>query len=69
MLAVSSLSTYGILLAGWSANSKYAFLGSLRSTAQLISYELILSSAILLIIYNSFIPYIYYFLYRCISWN
>ena len=51
LLAVSSLSTYGILLAGWSANSKYAFLGSLRSTAQLISYELILSSAILLIIF------------------
>ena len=49
MLAVSSLSTYGILLAGWSANSKYAFLGSLRSTAQLISYELILTSAILLV--------------------
>jgi len=48
MLAVSSLATYGILLAGWSANSKYAFLGSLRSTAQLISYELILSSAVLL---------------------
>jgi NADH-ubiquinone oxidoreductase chain 1 len=50
MLAVSSLATYGILLAGWSANSKYAFLGSLRSTAQLISYELILSSVIVLII-------------------
>jgi NADH-ubiquinone oxidoreductase chain 1 len=50
MLVVSSLSTYGILLAGWSANSKYAFLGSLRSTAQLISYELILSSAILIVI-------------------
>ena len=50
MLAVSSLATYGILLAGWSANSKYAFLGSLRSTAQLISYELVLSSAILLVI-------------------
>ncbi len=50
MLAISSLATYGILLAGWSANSKYAFLGSLRSTAQLISYELILSSAILLVI-------------------
>ena len=49
-LAVSSLATYGILLAGWSANSKYAFLGSLRSTAQLISYELILSSAILLLV-------------------
>ena len=51
VLAVSSLSTYGILLAGWSANSKYAFLGSLRSTAQLISYELILSSAILLVVF------------------
>jgi len=50
MLAVSSLATYGILLAGWSANSKYAFLGSLRSTAQLISYELILSSAIIIVI-------------------
>nr|QGX43784.1 NADH dehydrogenase subunit 1 [Niveomyces insectorum] len=51
LLAVSSLATYGILLAGWSANSKYAFLGSLRSTAQLISYELVLSSAILLVIF------------------
>ena len=51
ILAMSSLATYGILLAGWSANSKYAFLGSLRSTAQLISYELILSSAILLVVF------------------
>jgi len=51
MLAMSSLATYGILLAGWSANSKYSFLGSLRSTAQLISYELILSSAILTVIF------------------
>ena len=50
ILAVSSIATYGILLAGWSANSKYAFLGSLRSTAQLISYELILSSAIWIVI-------------------
>lgn len=50
MLAVSSIATYGILLAGWSANSKYAFLGSLRSTAQLISYELVLSSAIFLVL-------------------
>jgi len=50
MLAVSSLATYGILLAGWAANSKYSFLGSLRSTAQLISYELILSSALLIVI-------------------
>ncbi len=49
-LALSSLGVYGILFAGWSANSKYAFLGSLRSTAAMISYELILTSAILIII-------------------
>ena len=49
-LALSSLSVYGILFAGWSANSKYAFLGSLRSTAAMVSYELILSSAILIVI-------------------
>lgn len=49
-LAFSSLGVYGILFAGWSANSKYAFLGSLRSTAAMISYELILSSAILIVI-------------------
>jgi NADH-ubiquinone oxidoreductase chain 1 len=49
-LALSSLGVYGVLLAGWSANSKYAFLGSLRSTSAMISYELILSSAILIII-------------------
>ena len=49
-LAISSVGVYGVLFAGWSANSKYAFLGSLRSTAQMISYELILSSAILTVI-------------------
>ena len=49
-LALSSLGVYGVLFAGWSANSKYAFLGSLRSTAAMISYELVLSSAILIII-------------------
>ena len=49
-LAFSSLGVYGILFAGWSANSKYAFLGSIRSTAAMISYELILSSAIFIVI-------------------
>ena len=49
-LALSSLGVYGILFAGWSANSKYAFLGSLRATAAMISYELILSSIILIIL-------------------
>lgn len=37
--AVSSLSVYGIILSGWASNSRYAFLGSLRSAAQMISYE------------------------------
>jgi len=50
LLAVSSVAAYGVLIAGWSANSKYAFIGSIRSTAQLISYELVLSSVIILII-------------------
>jgi len=40
VLTVSSLGVYGILLAGWSSNSKYAFLGCCRSVAQMISYEL-----------------------------
>ena len=39
LFAVSSLGVYGVILAGWSSNSKYAFLGALRSTAQMVSYE------------------------------
>ena len=39
VLAMTSISVYGIMLAGWASNSKYAFLGGMRSTAQLISYE------------------------------
>ena len=38
LFAVSSLSVYGIILSGWSSNSKYAFLGAIRSAAQMISY-------------------------------
>ncbi|ACD82275.1 complex I subunit 1/NuoH family protein [Candidatus Methylacidiphilum infernorum] len=45
--AISSLSVYGIVLAGWSSNSKYAFLGGIRSTAQMISYEVALGFSII----------------------
>jgi NADH-quinone oxidoreductase subunit H len=47
LYATSSLSVYGIIGAGWSSNSKYAFLGSLRSAAQLISYEVSLGLLLL----------------------
>lgn len=55
-LAISSIGIYGVLFAGWSANNAYTFIGSLRSTAQIISYELILSSAIICVLFlsNSF---------------
>ncbi len=47
MFAVSSLGIYGIALAGWSANSKYPFLGAVRGSAQLISYELAMGLSVL----------------------
>ena len=46
----SSLGVYGIIMAGWSSNSKYAFLGGLRSTAQMISYELAIGLLFLIIV-------------------
>jgi NADH-quinone oxidoreductase subunit H len=46
VFAISSLGVYGIVLAGWSANSKYPFLGGIRSSSQMISYELALGLSI-----------------------
>ena len=47
ILAVSSMGIYGIALAGWSSNSKYSLLGSLRSSAQMVSYELAIGISII----------------------
>lgn len=50
LLAISSLGVYGIIMSGWSSNSKYAFLGGLRSTAQMVSYEVSIGFIIVVII-------------------
>jgi len=50
ILGVSSLGVYGIVFAGWSSNSRYAFLGSLRSTAQMVSYEVSISLIVIMVV-------------------
>lgn len=51
ILAISSLGVYAIIYTGWSANSKYTLLGALRSTAQMVSYEIAMSLLILTVVY------------------
>ena len=50
ILAMTSISVYGIMLAGWASNSKYAFLGGMRSAAQLISYEVSMGLALVVVL-------------------
>jgi len=50
LFAISSLTVYGIILAGWASNSKYAFLGAMRSAAQMISYEVSIGLVIITIL-------------------
>ncbi len=53
LLAFSSLAVYGVVLAGWSSNNRYSLLGSLRGTAQMISYEIAMGISILTVVLSA----------------
>ena len=50
LLAITSLEVYGVIIAGWASNSKYAFLGAMRASAQMISYELAIGFALVVVL-------------------
>lgn len=50
LLAITSLEVYGVIIAGWASNSKYAFLGALRASAQMVSYELAIGFALVVVL-------------------
>ena len=50
LLAITSLEVYGVILAGWASNSKYAFLAAMRATAQMVSYELAIGFALVVVL-------------------
>src|SRR5438046_5092574 len=50
IMALSSMGVYGVIVAGWASNSKYAFLGALRSAAQMVSYELAMGFALVVVL-------------------
>ena len=53
ILAISSLSIYGVIMGGWASNSKYAFLGALRSAAQMVSYEVSIGFVIITVLLSA----------------
>ncbi|MDD2809088.1 NADH-quinone oxidoreductase subunit NuoH [Rhodoferax sp.] len=50
LMAITSLEVYGVIVSGWSSNSKYAFLGSLRASAQMVSYEISMGFCLLIVL-------------------
>ena len=50
LLAVTSIEVYGVIIAGWASNSKYAFLGALRASAQMVSYEIAMGFALVVVV-------------------
>ena len=50
LLAVTSIEVYGVIIAGWASNSKYAFLGALRASAQMVSYEIAMGFALVVVL-------------------